>query len=56
MKETEDNTDGKIYHVLRLEESVLLKMTMISKAIDRFSIISIKIPKGIFHRTRTKNF
>ena len=25
MKETEDVTDGKIYHVLRLEESVLSK-------------------------------
>ena len=54
MKETEDNTDGKIYRVLGLEESVLLKMTMISKAIYRFNVISIKIPKGIFHRTRTK--
>ena len=29
-------------------------MTMISKAIYRFNVISIKIPKGIFHRTRTK--
>ena len=25
MKETEDNTDGKIYCVLALEESILLK-------------------------------
>lgn len=25
MKETEDDTDGKIYHVLTLEESILSK-------------------------------
>ena len=37
-------TDGKIYHVLRLEESVLSKWLYYPKAIYRFSEIPIKLP------------
>ena len=41
-------TDGKIYCVLRLKESILLKMAIVSKEIYRFSVIPIKLPMAFF--------
>ena len=48
MKETEDNTSRKIYCVLGLEKSILLNMTILPKAIYKFSSISIKILMTFF--------
>ena len=39
-------TDGKIYHVLGLEELILWKW--LPKAIDRFSAMPIKSPMALF--------
>ena len=41
-------TDAKIYHVLLLEESVLSKMTILLKALYRFSEIPVKSPMAFF--------
>ena len=41
MKETEEDMDGKMYHALGLEDSILLKMTILPKAIHRFNAILI---------------
>ena len=51
MKETEDETDGKIAHVLGLEDSILSKFY--TKGIQSNPY---QITNDIFHRTRTKKF
>ena len=47
-------TDAKIYHVLLLEESVLSKMTILLKALYRFSEIPVKSPMAFFTKLERK--
>ena len=55
MKEVRDDTDGKIYHVLGLEESILWKQLYYPKQ-STDSNYSYQITNSIIHRTRTKKF
>ena len=47
-------TDGEIYHVLGLEESILCDYTTQSNL--QIQCNPYQTTNGIFHRTRTKNF
>ena len=54
MKETEDDTDGKIYHVLGLENSNC-QNKYTTQGNLQIQCNAYQITNGIFHRTRTKN-
>ena len=48
MKETEDDTNRKKYHVLGIGRINIVKMAVLSKAIYRFSAISTKLLMTFF--------
>ena len=55
MKEIKDQTDGKIYYILGLKESILLKWPhYIGKL--QIQCDNCQITNGIFHRIVAKNF
>ena len=47
-------TDGEIYHVLGLEESILLKLPYYPRHFFRFSAIAIKLPMAFFTELEQK--
>ena len=54
-------TDGKIYCLLRLQDSILTQMTNTQNDYTTQSNLEVQcnlyqITNGIFHKTRTKNF
>ena len=55
MKEIKGDTDGKIYHVLGLEESMMSKWLYYPRQ-SQVQNNPYQITNGIFHRTRTKTF
>ena len=52
MKEIKDD----INRCLWIGRINIVKVTILPNAIYRLSVIPIKLPMAIFHRTRTKNF
>ena len=55
MKESEDNTNGKIYHVLGLEESLLIKWPYYQGNLQIQCNLQL-ISNGIFYKTRINHF